>query len=71
MVADKYKNWDWNVGNNQTYSINKDVRVLGIVTIEVSLEVAKGYIQKCRIYRDFFKQRYGLIESSLIDQPLR
>ncbi|KAF3299016.1 hypothetical protein FPV24_08400 [Carnobacterium sp. PL24RED07] len=51
--------------------MNKDVRVLGIVTIEVSLEVAKGYIQKCRIYRDFFKQRYGLIESSLIDQPLR
>lgn len=56
MVADKYKNWDWNVGNNQTYSINKDVRVLGIVTIEVSLEVAKGYIQKCRIYRDFLNK---------------
>ena len=72
MVADKYKNWDWNFGNNPTYAINNAVRAPGIGTIEVSLEVAKGHIQKCRIYGDFFgKKDIADLEQVLIGQPLR
>ncbi|MEY8370083.1 lipoate--protein ligase [Aerococcaceae bacterium 50-4] len=72
MVATKYKNWDWNFGNNPTYATTNDVRVPGIGTIEVSLEVVKGHIQKCRIYGDFFgKKDVTDIENMLIGQPLR
>lgn len=72
MVADKYKNWDWNYGNNPSYAINNDVRVPGVGTIEVSLEIAKGHIQKCRIYGDFFgKKDIADVENSLIGCPLK
>lgn len=71
MVADKYKNWHWNFGNNPRYTINKDARVPGVGTIEVSLEIAKGHIEKCRIYGDFFaKGNIKDIEDKLLGLPL-
>lgn len=72
MVADKYKNWSWNFGNNPNYAIKNDIRVPGVGTLEVTLEVAKGHIQKCRIYGDFFgKKDIADIENLLIGCPLR
>lgn len=54
MVAEKYQNWSWNYGNNPRYSVNKDARITGVGTVEISMEIAKGHIEKCRIYGDFF-----------------
>lgn len=53
LVADKYKNWEWNYGHSPQYSYRRDGRFAG-GTVEVHLDVDKGRIAHCRLYGDFF-----------------
>lgn len=55
LVEEKYKNWDWNYGKSPRYSYNRDGRV-SAGTIDISLEIEAGRIDKCSIYGDFFGQ---------------
>lgn len=55
LVEDKYKNWDWNYGKSPRYSYNRDGRV-SAGTIDISLEIEAGRIDKCSIFGDFFGQ---------------
>ena len=67
LVATKYKNWDWNYGSSPRYSYNRDARVEGVGTIDISLEVEQGRIDKCRIYGDFFgKGDIQVVEQALV-----
>lgn len=71
MVTEKYKNWTWNYGNNPRYSLNNEARIEGVGTIEVSMEIAKGHIDKCRIYGDFFARAdIADVESALVGSRL-
>lgn len=70
LVADKYKNWEWNYGNSPQYSYHRDGRFAG-GTVDIHLEVEKGRIAKCRIYGDFFaKGNIDEVENKLIGTRL-
>ena len=53
LVADKYKNWEWNYGNSPQYSYHRDGR-FAIGTVDIHLDIVKGRIESCRVYGDFF-----------------
>ncbi|CEA03922.1 Lipoate-protein ligase LplJ [Jeotgalicoccus saudimassiliensis] len=55
LVEEKYKNWDWNYGKSPRYSYNRDGR-LSAGTVDISLEIEGGRIDKCSIFGDFFGQ---------------
>lgn len=66
LVADKYKNWEWNYGNSPQYSYQRDGR-FACGTIDIHLEIEKSRIANCRIYGDFFgKADIAELENSLI-----
>lgn len=66
LVADKYKNWEWNYGNSPQYSYQRDGR-FACGTIDIHLEIEKSRIANCRIYGDFFgKADMAELEASLI-----
>jgi len=59
-IADgKFRQWQWNYGASPKFQITKSNRFAG-GKLEVNLNVAKGRIQQCRIYGDFFT--HGEIE---------
>ncbi len=53
-IADKrYKNWDWNYGRSPKFNVQHSKR-FPIGSIDVRLEVKKGYIKQATIFGDFF-----------------
>lgn len=53
-IADrKYATWEWNFGFSPNYNFTKAIKIPAGF-IEVHLEVNKGYIEKAKIFGDFF-----------------
>ncbi|KAA3652392.1 MAG: lipoate--protein ligase family protein [Bacteroidetes bacterium] len=50
---EKYATWEWNYGNSPTYDFQQGIRTNG-GTIEMNLNVKKGFITAVKIYGDFF-----------------
>lgn len=50
---EKYSTWAWNYGKSPLYSICKTARTNGGI-IESHLDIKSGYIEKIKIYGDFF-----------------
>lgn len=62
---EKYSKWEWNYGHSPKFSMTNEGRFAG-GTLEVTLEVQKGIIEKVRIYGDFFGTRdVSELEASL------
>jgi len=53
LAAEKYSTWDWNFGASPDYNFKKANKVPAGF-IEVHLDVHKGYIEKAKIFGDFF-----------------
>lgn len=49
----RYQQWDWNYGKSPQFDLQKSKR-FDAGTIDIRLNVAKGIIQQCKIYGDFF-----------------
>ncbi len=56
LVEKKYSTWEWNFGYSPEYNFSKSVRTEG-GTLEVSMFVENGIIQRLRFYGDFFTHR--------------
>lgn len=70
LVADKYKNWEWNYGNSPQYRYHRDGR-FAAGTIDVHLDIDKGRIAHCRIYGDFFgRGDVAEVEQALVGQRM-
>lgn len=50
---EKYATWEWNFGNSPTYDFQQGIRTAG-GTIEMNLNVKKGFILAAKIHGDFF-----------------
>lgn len=62
---EKYAKWEWNYGHSPKFEMTREGRFPG-GTLEVTLEVKKGIIEKIRIYGDFFGTRdVSTLESAL------
>lgn len=62
---EKYAKWEWNYGHSPKFEMTREGRFPG-GTVEVTLEVKKGVIEKIRIYGDFFGTRdVSTLESAL------
>lgn len=62
---EKYAKWEWNYGHSPKFEITREGRFPG-GTLEVTIEVKKGVIEKIRIYGDFFGTRdVSTLESAL------
>lgn len=62
---EKYAKWEWNYGHSPKFEMTREGRFPG-GTLEVTLEVKKGVIEKIRIYGDFFGTRdVSTLESAL------
>ncbi|MEG0641788.1 MAG: lipoate--protein ligase [Clostridium sp.] len=63
---EKYSTWDWNFGSSPKYNYTNEKRFTG-GTVEIHLNVVKGYIEGCKIYGDFFSKKDVVdVELSLI-----
>ena len=49
----RYQQWDWNYGKSPKFNIQHSHR-FPVGQIDVRLEVAKGKIEECKIFGDFF-----------------
>lgn len=49
----RYQNWEWNYGKSPKFNIHKTKR-FPVGQIDIRLEVAKGRIEQCKIFGDFF-----------------
>jgi lipoate-protein ligase A len=56
LAEEKYSTWDWNFGFSPDYNFNKAIKV-SAGFIEVHLDVKKGFIQKVKIFGDFFASK--------------
>lgn len=56
LTQSKYKSWEWNYGNSPQYSYHRDGRFTS-GTIDIHLDIEKGYVAACRIYGDFFAKK--------------
>ncbi len=56
LVENKYSTWEWNFGYSPEYNFSKSVRTEG-GTLEVSMFVENGIIQRLKFYGDFFTHR--------------
>lgn len=62
---EKYAKWEWNYGHSPKFEMTREGRFPG-GTLEVTIEVKKGVIEKIRIYGDFFGTRdVSTLESAL------
>ena len=62
---EKYAKWEWNYGHSPKFEMTREGRFPG-GTLEVTLEVKKGVIEKIRIYGDFF----GTMDISTLESML-
>lgn len=53
LMTEKYETWDWNFGFSPNYNFTKAVKIPAGF-IELHLDVNKGYIEKAKIFGDFF-----------------
>ena len=53
LMAEKYETWDWNFGFSPDYNFTKAVKIPAGF-IELHLDVQKGYIERAKIFGDFF-----------------
>lgn len=56
LVKNKYSTWEWNFGYSPEYNFDKSVRTDG-GTLEVSMFVENGVIQRLKFYGDFFTHK--------------
>lgn len=62
----KYATWEWNFGHSPKYDFQQGIRTQG-GTLEMNLNVKKGYLTKVKIYGDFFSQKdISEIEAALV-----
>jgi len=54
--AERYDNWEWNVGRSPKFTVQKSER-FPVGKIDVRLDVEKGRIQALKIYGDFSGRR--------------
>ena len=50
----RYQQWDWNYGKSPKFNVQHSQRFEGVGQIDIRLEVAKGQIENCKIFGDFF-----------------
>lgn len=68
LVAEKYSTWEWNFGFSPQYNFKKALKIPAGF-IEIHLDVHKGYIEKAKIFGDFFASKpIEELESLLIGQ---
>ncbi|WP_148630834.1 lipoate--protein ligase [Bacillus sp. E214] len=53
ISEERYQQWDWNYGKSPKFNIQHSYR-FPVGQIDVRLEVAKGKIEECKIFGDFF-----------------
>lgn len=53
LMVEKYETWDWNFGFSPDYNFTKAVKTPAGF-IELHLDVVNGYIEKAKIFGDFF-----------------
>ncbi|WP_139891492.1 lipoate--protein ligase [Bacillus sp. D386] len=53
ISEERYQQWDWNYGKSPKFNIQHSHR-FPVGQIDVRLEVAKGKIEECKIFGDFF-----------------
>lgn len=69
LVEKKYSTWEWNFGYSPEYNFSKSVRTEG-GTLEVSMFVENGVIQRLRFYGDFFTHKdITEIEEAFVSIP--
>ncbi|KKX51175.1 lipoate--protein ligase [Sphingobacterium sp. IITKGP-BTPF85] len=56
LVAEKYSTWEWNFGFSPNYNFKKAIKIPAGF-IEIHLDVHKGYIEKAKIFGDFFASK--------------
>lgn len=56
LVKNKYSTWEWNFGYSPEYNFDKSIRTDG-GTLEVSMFVENGIIQRLKFYGDFFTHK--------------
>ena len=67
FAAQYTANWDWNYGVSPKFDLERDVRIEGVGTVEVKLDVDQGKITNIKIFGDFF----GLGEITDVEDQLR
>ncbi len=66
LVDERFAAWEWNFGSSPKYSFSNEKRFAG-GTIELNMEVSKGFITAVRLYGDFFgEQDVAELERALI-----
>ncbi len=69
LLAERYDNWDWNVGASPPFDIQRAHR-FPFGEVDVRLRISKGRIASARIYGDFLgKGALAPIEASLVGTP--
>jgi len=69
LAKEKYTSWDWNFGFSPNYNFKKAHKIPAGF-IEVHLDVQKGYIEKAKIFGDFFASKpIEELEDQLIGLP--
>jgi lipoate-protein ligase A len=64
---EKYATWDWNFGHSPKYNFRQGVKTAG-GTLEMNLQVEKGFIKEAKIFGDFFgTKEVSDIEHALLD----
>lgn len=67
FAAQYTANWDWNYGVSPKFDLERDVRIEGVGTFEVKLDVEQGKIADIKMFGDFF----GLGEIADVEDQLR
>jgi len=66
LIKEKYEKWDWNFGFSPNYNFKKAIKIPAGF-IELHLDVHKGYIERAKIFGDFFASKsIHEIESLLV-----
>ncbi len=66
LSKERYQNWDWNYGKSPKFNLQHSHR-FPVGSIDIRLDVKKGFIENCKIYGDFF----GVGDMSDIENRLR
>src|SRR5699024_7708915 len=56
LAADKYSTWDWNFGKSPDYNFKQAIKIPAGF-IELHLDVEKGFIEKAKVFGDFFAMK--------------
>lgn len=68
LIDEKYGTWDWNFGASPDYNFKKAIKIPAGF-IELHLDVHRGFIEKARIFGDFFSAKpIEELEGRLIGQ---